>query len=55
MGFVEFLMVLAAVFVGVVYAQSRKLRNGLGYVMRKERISSLGSPSGDSPGRLIGR
>lgn len=48
-------LVLVAVIVGVVYAQSRKLRSGLALVMQKSGQSSLGHASDNSKGRLIGR
>lgn len=48
-------LLLTALFVGVAYAQSRKLRSGLAYVMRKSGQSSLGHASDNSNGRLIGR
>lgn len=48
-------LALVALIVGVVYAQSRKLRNGLVYVMRQRGQSSLGQGSDNSKERLIGR
>lgn len=48
-------LVLVAVIVGVAYAQSRKLRSGLVYVMKRDGHYSLGSPEDEAKTRLIGR
>lgn len=48
-------LALVAVIVGVVYAQSRKLRRGLVYVMRQSGHCSLGSDVDGAKTRLIGR